>query len=217
MQSKIQKYGFRLLPLITLFTTISCATDNAEKVRQERPYTVGYLGGGYRPKGNMGINVYPSYTSARFGNSPSTESSSLFKEETDRDLNLKDFNFSGSFIYFPWHTSAFNMGISVKKGTSTLSYNADGATSTAVSSRINVEYQRSYTTIGIPVGWYWIWENGFTLSLDFGPRWRVTNSLSWNYDGGTAVNQSERDSFQSKMENVNAFTLGGAGIIGYSF
>jgi hypothetical protein len=118
--------------------------------------------------------------------------------------------------YF-WPTSAFYWGLGVRREDSKISFDErkTGHTNDDTD-RVRVEYTESTTWVGLPLGWDWVWENGFTLMLDFGPRVRVANSRTFSEDGGQDVDTGDRDSHVDSIGH-STITLGFGGLIGYSF
>ena len=71
----------------------------------------------------------------------------------------------------------------------------------------------------MPVGFAWIWESGFSLTLDVGPRARVSRTAEVTRDGhDEGVSAKERSSTLNTLDSLEPrITYGGAGIIGWSF
>jgi len=185
-----------------------CATDNAAAVRQDRPFSIGILGAGYRPHADIGMGLHGSVSQ----DSPAPADSSKFDE---RKMKERGQSIGFSFVTFPWKTSAFCFGLGVNTGKGKVSFDADVVGSSTEKTR--VEFNRSMTYVGVPVGWYWIWENGFTFFLNFGPNYRVAHKTSLTKDGGLTVDAAQRDDFISSIEDAKRVAWGYYGLMGYSF
>jgi hypothetical protein len=204
---RLRLIGFVLFELLAS----ACATDQAAKLRQERPYTVGYLGAAYRPQDNLAINLSADIRADASGSGSISE---MRQGEEDRNISLTGHKIGISALYFPKSTSAFFVGAGILSGSGSVKFDGKKTNS---DEKTKVTYDRSASYIGIPLGWYWIWDNGFTLALDFGPNLRISHSQKIRNSGGVDVDTSDRDKTIGKIEDKNKITLGGRGLFGYSF
>jgi len=122
--------------------------------------------------------------------------------------------------YFPWSTSAFFVGIGGSLHRATYRFAEDTETSTNLApSSTDVSYDVNSSYVGVPAGWAWIWESGFSLGLDFGPRFRVRREIAYRNDGTTGgVDSEKRDNTVATLDSLERpVNWGGTGIIGWSF
>ena len=187
--------------ILGVFTLVSgCATNNSAKVRSKRPVTVGLstsgFGGMYRPNDTFAFGAVTGGTMVE------NDSVTIYSSSSKRTLGYDEFNVletqTGNtdlfFHYFPWHDSAFYMGIKLSKTDATFIYQVESEGSVigltedspedldtiptrSENSKSNlrnsnsiaqVSLETSSTQIKIPFGWSWIWENGISFLLELG-------------------------------------------------
>lgn len=187
-----------------------CATDNAAQLREERQFSIGVWGAGYRPNPDIGVGLTGSMSS-----DGSNGFGSNFMEISKRNVNQSGQSIGLSVVKFPWKTSAFCFGLGISTSKGEVAFDADVVDGSSEMTR--VKYTRSATYVGVPIGWYWIWEKGITFALNLGPNYRIAHKTSLAQDGGAKVDAGQRDDFISSMENSNRITWGGFGLMGYSF
>lgn len=196
--------------VIGVFLTSSCATDDAAKLREAKPHTIGIFGGAFRPN--------PSTIVAGDINQLTVTPTNYVSFLKSRERNLIA---SGLLLDFYgahhlWDTSAFYVGGGVRVAQGEISFDAKNALTGKLTER--VRYMRNDVYLTIPIGWYWIWESAFTLGLDFGPNLRISKSLKISSDGGVNVDGVDRDKYADEITAGNGFEFGGGrGIIGFSF
>lgn len=224
----------RLSVVLTLagMNGVGCAPQRANAVRDDKPLTVGLVGVSYRPTGKIGLGT--TYAGSGETNEKMSESSSgaggiisfnSKPDENETSYKERDVKTSYSVIspfahYYPIDTSAFFVGVgaSILSARSKFDEHTTGSTSLAPE-YTEVEYKTNATYVSVPVGWAWIWESGFSLSLDFGPRFRVNASSSYGNDGSAgSVAADKRDASKEYLDNrVPVMAIGGNSIIGWSF
>lgn len=197
-----------------------CAPSKAMAVRQQKPVTVGFVGAAYRPTGMTDIGV-------EFGLDNTLDTSvtrtgadgSKLPEKRDVSVTTR----SGALYVhrYIWDTSAFYWGLGVGRAESLSRFSESKTGSTSAAPLFTpVAYETSATYINAPIGWNWIWENGFTLKLDTGPRFAVAKASKFRNDGGTEVNEEERritTSALDKTYNPSLYLLVSQLMVGYSF
>jgi hypothetical protein len=231
----ILKTIIKLSVVLTLagFNGVGCAPQRANALRDDKPLTVGLVGVSYRPNGRIGIGT--TYSGSAETNEKMSESSSgasgiisisgkpAEKEPAfaERDVTSSYSVFSPFAHYYPIDTSAFFVGIGASIMSSRSKYNEETTGHTALAPEYTeIDVKRNATYLAVPVGWAWIWESGFSLSLDFGPRFRVSSSSSYGNDGSAgSVAVDKRDTTKEYLDNREpVMAVGGANtIIGWSF
>jgi len=192
---------------------VRCAPDNAREIRELRPTTAGWLGGEYRPDGSMGFGLTGDYSRQAsldvFGLLPTASK--------DRQPEiLGGYALNAFYHHYIWDTSAFFWGAGLGYMNSRYKWRErTNAYTDASKSYTEVKYDDAATYLRVPLGWNWIWNNGITLLLDFGPSFRITHQTSWP-EAGTDVDQSRRNDFRDDVASPS-FRFGGSGLIGYSF
>jgi len=209
--------------LLTASLTQGCAPSRAKIVREQRNTTIGLLGASYRPNGNIGVGI--SASGAKDEVEVDREKKSYANSKSD-DANVQMIAETSSMVspfvhYYPWDTSAFFVGAGANFTKSRYQYEAEKEGSTTLApAYTEVNYEVSATDLHMPLGWNWIWENGITLMLDFGPSTTVAYAGRYSNDGGDGgVNATQRDesiaALDSAKKGAVRFSLGS--IIGYSF
>jgi hypothetical protein len=218
-----------LLTWVASLLFAGCATDQAEKMRQEKSISVGsdlslsVLGGQYRStdRPEIGYDLAVARIPHGLGYENITNPSKLFfrvLNDTLRDTKIEGFTADTGFSWYPFKTSALRTGLHLSYENAHIAFNAlirEGVTSDELA---RVEYDRQTIYLGVPVGWHWIWENGITFGLDFGPRLRVSTNKSIKKDGGDTVDEADRDKYIDDAEKDRQILLGGLiTYLGYSF
>lgn len=230
----ISKTICRLAVVSTLagFNGVGCAPQRANAVRDDKSLTVGLVGVSYRPTGKIGIGT--TYAGSGETNEKMSESSSgaggiisfnSKAEEKETAFDSRDVKTSYSVIspfahYYPIDTSAFYVGLGASMLSSRSKFNEETSGSTELAPEYTeVDFKTNATYVAVPLGWAWIWESGFSLSLDFGPRFRVNASSSYGNDGSSnSVAADKRDASKEYLDNrVPVMAIGGNSIIGWSF
>ncbi len=219
-----------VLSCVAALSTFACAPEHASKVRQDKSLTLGLPGVSYRPNGKIGVGVTAGAASNQkqtVDNSKTGLSSVIGSsndansDEADQRQVVSSFVQISPFVqYFPWDTSAFFVGVGGTYYRGSYKFNEEKVDSTSLNPQFaEVDYQTRSNYIGVPLGWAWIWESGFSLTLDFGPRARVSRSAELTKDGkDEGVSSSERDKTVSTIDSLEPkYTYGGSGIIGWSF
>ncbi len=194
----------KLFLVIILFS--NCATDQAAKVRNDRKFSLGYLGAAVRPWQNFGLSIDGRAAPANLGISGD-----------DRDITVKGSSINLRTEKFIWDSSAFYVGAGFGRSTGKMTFQA--AQTGGVSEKIDVTYAQTVDRFIVPVGWFWIWNNGFTIQIDFGPSWVTKTTSGYANDGGATVDKIDRDTFITNYESKNNgnFLLLPSFFIGYSF
>ena len=227
MSADIISHASKSLATIALFfislQSSGCAPSRAKMVREQRNTTIGLLGASYRPNGNIGVGVAAG--ASKDNVEIDREKKSYATKSTD-DIDTRKMAETSSTVspfvhYYPWETSAFftGVGANIIKRTYSFDEEKDGST-TLAPSYTEVQYNVSATELHAPLGWNWIWENGITLMLDFGPSMTVAYSGKYADDGsGNGVNSGARDQSVSALDRAKrgGLRFAGASLIGYSF
>ena len=203
--------------------TQGCAPSRAKMVREQRNTTIGLLGASYRPTGAVGIGI--SGGAAKKDIDIDRDKKSYATNKSD-DVNVRSMSettstFSPFVHYYPWETSAFMVGAGLNISKNKYVYDEEKEGSTTLAPTYSeVKYEVSSTEIHMPLGWHWIWENGVTLMLDFGPSVNVAYKGKYSNDGSeNGVKPEERDRSISALDNTKqgGLRFAGASLIGYSF
>lgn len=207
-----------ILALAALFQ--ACAPSQAEAIREERPVSIGYPAAAYRPNGKVAVGVGLDPTVGQEMKVKDTSSGGLAltgnNSDDVQDVKVRTEAVSPFVHYYPWATSAFFVGAGLEVARSRYNFEedrTDGGTT-------NVSYETTGTYLGVPAGWAWIWDNGFSLFFDLGPRWRVREASRFNDSGEDEnVNVSERDDMVDDLDELfaNRVRFGGSSMIGFSF
>lgn len=206
----------------------ACAPTNAEAIRKDKSLTLGLPGASFRPSGSVGIGFTGSHTAEQkttVDNSKSGFASitAVKKDENpdaQREVTASTYSISPFVQYFPFATSAFFVGAGATFNRAYYKYDEETVDSTSLNPQYGeVNYETRSTYVGVPVGWAWIWTPGFSLTLDFGPRARITHTSAVSRDGSAQnVSSNERDKTTQTIDSLEPkYTLGGSGIIGWSF
>jgi hypothetical protein len=191
---------------------VRCAPSNARELRELRPTTVGFIGAAYRPTPDTGVG-------AALGIGFESSTYTVNKEDDERDPTQRENYQLGVFYHrYLMADSAFFLGIGADTNQTTYTFDERTNTySSANKTYADVEYDVRTTRIGMPLGWAWIWEEGFTIILDIGPRLEIAKSGSYDDDGEDEdVDVDRRDDYVDRLTG-RVISFGASGIIGYSF
>jgi hypothetical protein len=224
----------RLAPALVVVAALAlthCAPERARAVREDKSLTLGLPGASFRPTGKISIGTTLGYahrakttinnTETGMGAidiTPDDDSADL--DEDERELYTSNVTVSPFVHVYPWDSSAFFFGGGISYSKSNYRFSEERMDSTALApTYTDVAYDSTSTYVGVPVGWAWIWESGFSLTLDVGPRFRVSRTQEMRDDGeASGVNSQSRDRTVETIDSLeNPVTLGGSGIIGWSF
>lgn len=218
---KSRSYGPLGLCLST-FLAISCASDNAAALREVRPNTIAanlgpLISFEHRPHKNIGIDLYAHSADNELHSGSFDLWESLGDSARDYKNRGTDIGLGASF--YPFETSAFRTGLGLEMHNSTASFDSDTLDRDVYGfpGSTRASYKQSSMFLSIPLGWSWIWDSGFSFSLDYGPRIRLSRSTSWKNTGGSRVDQSFRDNYMNDKEDDKNVQFGGSGGFGYSF
>lgn len=211
---------------VTLLTQMSCAGNNAAELRELRPTTIAAnlgptLSLEYRPMKNFGIDVYAHNTGSEL-NSTDLDLGGLFwdtLEEGSRNFKDEGTDLGISASFYPIHSSAFRVGFGLESHTSKVSFDSNtlDLDQYGFPGSTKVSYAQNSIYLAIPLGWSWIWDSGFSFSIDYGPRFRLSRSTDWKNAGGSRVDAAFRDRYGNSKEDDKNIQLGGSGGFGYSF
>jgi len=174
--------------LCTSVALVSCATDQAAKMRTDKKTTVGLVGLGqgalveYRPSAAYGVDL--AFQNGSLG-LPGRLSFASLVEDTIRELDesdLKTYTLAGTF--YPWQNSAFRVGAGLTSTTGNLTFDAFTVDENSASQKVKYSYSSNYLVI--PVGWNWIFESlgGFTYGLSYDLMFEISNSTSMTANAG---------------------------------
>ncbi len=215
-----------LLTALTGLFMVSCATDQAAKMRAERKTTVGSnvsnsLVAEYRPADNYGVD-FAYYSS--FGRSSSSyelmdNNLSLFgSEDGQRALDRSSMNsFTAAGSWYPWATSAFRVGAGLTQSTGEISFDSPQVNADAKWRQVRYDISSTYLTL--PLGWNWIFETleGFTFGWDIALNYRMLNNSSLT-SSDSSIDTANRDAYFKRFENSQKVVYGSVlSHIGYSF
>ncbi len=216
-----------LLVLATSLSFFACAPSNAAAIRKDRSLTLGLPGASYRPSGQIAVGATGGYTSEQKttvdNNKTGFASVVSNKDEnpdSQRELVMSSYSINPFLQYFLWDTSAFFIGAAASFNRANYQFDEQTVDSTSLNPQYGeVNYETKSTYVGVPIGWAWIWTPGFSLTLDFGPRARISRSTTVTQDGSSKnVSSNERDKTIDTIDSLEPrYTLGGSGIIGWSF
>lgn len=204
----------------------SCAPMKAKSLRESRNLTVGLPGVSYRPNGNFDVGV--TYAGASFRNDVTVErdDSDAVGDKALDQRKAKQKTAGAATLFsrlYPWDTSAFYVGLGYthnQKGTTKFDVLDQNATALA-EDPTELEYEVTYNTVHIPIGWAWIWENGFSLGLDLGLAATSKASSSIKSDDDKDYDDNDAKWVTDAIDEKNTGGLklfsGATGIIGYSF
>jgi hypothetical protein len=212
--------GMVLLAATFAPLTTGCAPERAHAVREARNVTLGLPGVSYRPRGSYSLG-------ATFATNPRSVDTvfneqggdSVIEENEIRSVESRYGSISPFLQVFPWETSAFMIGLGATVEQRRYRFNEEVVGSTALAPQFSeVEYGVQNIYVGVPVGWAWIWESGFSFTLDVGPRWRVSRTMSGYTERGTVDEAKFTVTDTALADKVEtAIQYGGSGILGYSF
>lgn len=224
----------RLAAFAVIFAALStthCAPERARAVREDKSLTLGLPGASFRPNGKISIGStigYSNKAKTTIDNSdkgmgavvitPSNDGDPGAEDE--RDLYTSNLTVSPFVHYYPWDSSAFFFGGAVSYSKTSYKFAEERMDNTTLApSYTDVSYDSTSMYVGAPVGWAWIWESGFSLTLDFGPRFRVNRNEAMKENGDSDnVNARSRDKTLETIDSLESpVAIGGSGIIGWSF
>ena len=208
----------------------ACAPTQARGLREARPFTVALLGVAARPNGNVGAGVALGYTGDKSFAVKSGDSGikarlkpDNFADDDARVINQKSATTISPFVHFyPMVSSAFFLGAGASYTKSRYGFKEHNTEYSVSSQTTDVEYEKTLVYARMPVGWAWIWNNGFSLTLDFGPALLMSRNGHYNSggDGMSGVDIAKRDSTRDTVESLDPKFRVIDGIntmIGYSF
>ena len=203
--------------------TTHCATDQAHQVREKRPVTVGFVGAAYRPIGNL--SLVAAYDGSNVNHYVDNTRQKVRVTKVDDTYTLKinhrEARLIGALHLYPSKTSAFFVGVSGEKTSKTLTWDEE-TTSSAGGAPLytSVKMKGQDNLVGLVLGWDWIWNNGFSLFLDIGPRWVSSTHATYADDGSAkGVDTEKRDATEATLLKYEKSEMRfGSGVIaGYSF
>jgi hypothetical protein len=208
---------------LILFVMMShaCATSNAQKVRENRSLTATVFtapGAIYRPNGHVGVGaVYQSYRRKNDKILHSPENAKEFGTDEFATNETKSKGVDTFLHYYPWSTSAFFFGLGLKSTTSAYSLAVSKEGTSLNDADSNLEYSSKTTKVKVPVGWSWIYENGFSLLFDMGLK-VATNEVSSTNSKGEAVDSKRQKMIIEDLSRDSKGTLFEPILtLGYSF
>ncbi len=208
---------------LVLFVVVSqaCATSNAQKVRENRNLTATVFtapGAIYRPNGKVGMGaVFQSYRKKNDKILHSAENSKEFGSDQFTTNETKSRGVDTFLHYYPWSTSAFFFGLGLKSTTSQYSLAVDNQGTTLNEADTNLEYSSKTTKVKVPVGWSWIYENGFSLLFDMGLK-VAANEVSSTSSKGEAIDSKRQKMLVEDLSRDSKGTLFEPIVtLGYSF
>jgi hypothetical protein len=204
----------------------SCATDQAAKVRTDKPVTAGVWGIGYRPNASIGavanlqgvVSKNTTYTHSDEQNKIKLGRAKLSTQTQYKTVTSKHFDL-GVHAY-PWQKSAFFYGVGVQSKERKTQFDSPNNDYTLENRSLSqVDLQDRVIGVGPAVGWDWIWPNGMSVMLDLGPRWEVSKSRSVkDSSNGKSINTLLRDASIKKLDESQTINiLDPKLILGYSW
>lgn len=205
-----------------------CATDQAAKVRSDKPATVGIWGAAYRPTANVGVVGNLSGLVSAETNHQHVDETGEIKSEKSDEPGAQNIKSRGSqkvdlgLHLYPSQKSAFFFGIAANKRKNQTEFETPNEGSSLASpSFSNVQVSDDIIAVGPSVGWDWIWTNGVSLLVDVGPRWDVSRKREVTDDStqSNKVDVDQRDKLLKKIDNSSGLgtLLYPQLILGYSF
>jgi hypothetical protein len=197
---------------IILFVMLiqACATSNAQKVRENRSVTATIFtapGAIYRPNGHVGIGaVYQSYKRKNDKILHSPENAKVFGSDEFTTNETRSRGVDTFVHYYPWSTSAFFFGLGLKSTASEYSLAVNNEGTTLNESDTNFKYSSKTTKVKVPVGWSWIYENGFSLLLDMGLK-VATNEVSSTNVKGEAIDTERQKLLTEDLSSDSKGTI----------
>lgn len=222
------RLGHLLIAVAACLSFFACAPTNAAAIRQDKSLTLGLPGASYRPTGKVGVGVTGGHVAKQKTTIDNTKTGfgSVVSATADenpgaqREVEASTYTVSPFLQYFPWDTSAFFIGAGATFNRAYYHFDEATVDSTSLNPQYGeVNYETRSTYVGVPVGWAWIWTPGFSLTLDFGPRARVSRTTNVSRDGSqNEVSSKERDKTIETIDSLEPrYSWGGSGIIGWSF
>jgi hypothetical protein len=217
-----------LLLVISVSGLFACAPSNARQVRQDLALTVGYPGASYHPGGTFALGATGNYVpnqkttvdNSKTGMDSVISAKKDENPEDKREVVSTSYWISPFVQYFPFDSSAFFVGAAATINRSYYKFEEETVDSTTLNPQYGeVNYETKSTYVGVPIGFAWIWESGFSLTLDVGPRARVARTSEVSADGSSSyVSSKERDKTIETIDSLEPrYSWGGSGLIGWSF
>ncbi len=230
MLSSRSPKAFLLLALALLCA--NCAPERARAVREDMAFSLGApivfsAAVSYRPTGKFSVGLAGSALNDRKSTIDASKSGVAAITVSDQTAPTDKRELSTSFTelnpfvqVFPWDSSAFFLGVAGTYRNARYRYQEETEASLAAAPAYTaIKYETTSSYVGIPVGWAWIWGSGFSLSLDFGPRFRVNKEQKLANDGTTSgVSATKRDHTIGIIDELEPrVAWGGSSLIGWSF
>lgn len=209
-----------------------CAPERARAMREDKAFSLGApivfsAALSYRPTGKFGVGLAGSALNDRKSTIDASKtgiaavSVSNDTAETDkRELSTSSYEINPFVQIFPWDSSAFFLGVAGAYRNARYRYQEETEASTTLAPAYTaIKYETTSSYVGVPVGWAWIWGSGFSLSFDFGPRFRVNKEQDLANDGATSgVSTTKRDHTIGIIDDLEPkVAWGGSSLIGWSF
>jgi hypothetical protein len=222
----------RLAPLCLVAVAqllVNCAPERARAVREDKSLTLGLPGVTYRPHGKIGVGVTMagiSEAKTKIDTQDSGIKSSIVSSDDKsdhpdaiRDVKQSNVDVNPYVQFFPFDTSAFFIGLQGTYQRAWYEFEEERSDSTSLApTYTDVKYRTKSNYLGVQAGWAWIWESGFSMGVQAGPRVRVSHQGEYANEGDD-VNTDKRD---KTVETIDSLEQGvrlstGLGIIGWSF
>lgn len=205
-----------------IVTNCAIAPERAKAIREDKALTLGLpLGAIYRPNGKIGLGTGYSGFQTKEKAKPEASSDLTLdaSSKTERELSGRETDINAFIQYFPWDTSSFFFGAGATYRKSKLSYQETVAGSTLTEDSTNVSLERTSTSVGVPVGWCWIWQPGFTFQLAATPSVVASRKTTLSDDGTDGnVDQEQRDrTLKGLAKNQGVLSVSAGLLIGWSF
>ena len=223
-----KRCAIAITTLIPAFS--SCATDQAAKVRQSRPITLGVWGGAYRPNGNAGfvsdVSGLVSKETSKFNpadDKQNKDASSTTQTATEnQEITTSNTHVDVGLHLYPSQRSAFFYGFGAGYERRQTQFTSNTNSSTLTNPiRTDILVEDKLALIGPSIGFDWIWQNGISLLFDIGHRFVVSRQRSITDDGTDSdVNKQERDKTLAEADKHNGskqLAPSARVIVGYSF
>lgn len=217
-----QEFRQVFLGLALVLLAGSCASDQAASLREAKPNQLGIANYGYlrRLSSNQAAGLtFDAGSGQAFYMKAATEDGEwLTSEDEGKDPKISHFNVNFFAHHYPWETSAFFVGLGYAYKEQDFSFKEP--LSEDATQKIKIKYTDMASYVGVPLGWAWVWDRGFSLTLDFGPRWRVSHRRHIEESGMDQVNLTSRDDTMDELEEtyIGRSELGGGTmLLGFSF
>jgi hypothetical protein len=224
--SKVLHRAFSVVIFSTLLNS-GCATDQAAKVRSDKPSTVGVWGGAYRPSAKIGIVSELGGLVSPQTDQKHVDGNGDIKDKRGEEANSQNIDSRESqevdlgLHYYPSPLSAFFFGLAANRRKNVTKFDSPNqGSSLANPSYSNVQVSDDVVAVGPAMGWDWIWPNGVSVLWDFGPRWDVSKSRNMSDNSGSSdkIDVAKRDKLLKKIDNSGSLRLVDTHlIVGFSF